>query len=444
VTDFRSPANPYHFFLCSLVVTLFALVVAACDVFQPSGATETVAGTPSLTAPTLEDTPVPTDESARTPTGPVILRLWVPPQFDPASSTLAGTVFQSRLDQFMAIHPELKIEVRVKAVEGSGGLLDALSTAGAAAPLALPDVVALPRPLLEAAALKGLIHPFTDSASSLDDPDWYAYARELGRLQNSTFGLPFAGDALVLVYHPGLISPPPSDWASLLKTNGPLVFPAADPQALFTLALYLSAGGSVQDEQGRPTLDVKILSQVLSLYQEAGQTSLMPYTLAQYETDNQVWTAYQDQQAWMAITWASRYLENGASASASRASLLPTSDGTPFTLATGWMWTLASPQPDRQVIGAQLAEFLSASDFLAEWSLSIGYLPTRANSTAMWSVSTLQSLADQIGRAASPIPSTDVLASLGVPLSQAVLQVLKQQSDPLTAAQEAADYLKNP
>jgi hypothetical protein len=81
---------------------------------------------------------------------------------------------------------------------------------------------------------------------------------------------------------------------------------------------------------------------------------------------------------------------------------------------------------------------------IAAWDLSIGYLPTRASSTAAWSDADLKNLADQVSRSAHPIPSTDVLSSLGVPLSHAVVQVLKQQNDPLTAAQEAANYLRNP
>jgi multiple sugar transport system substrate-binding protein len=444
VTSFRSTAFSRQVLFCCLILTLILLLVVGCSGQQRSGETPQVVGTPATVVPTMVITPVPATEPVGTPSGPVILRIWLPPQFDPASDTPAGILLQSRLDQFTAAHPEVKIEVRLKAVEGPGGLLEALSTAGAAAPLVLPDVVALPRPLLEAAALKGLIFPFSDQPSPLDDPDWYEYARELGRLQESTFGLPFAGDALVLVYQPGQVLSPPQDWANLLMTNGPLIFPAADPQALFTLALYQSAGGHIQDDLGRPVLEENILYLVLALYQDAGRASLMPYTLAQFDTDDQVWTAYQSEQASMVITWISRYIADGNTASASRAALLPTTDGVPFTLATGWMWALASTQPERQALGAQLAEFLSSGDFLAEWSLAIGYLPTRTSATMAWSDAEMQSLAGQVSRSAHSIPSTDVLSSLGTPLSQAVVQVLKQQSDPLTASQGAANYLKNP
>ena len=116
-------------------------------------------GTPATAVPTLATTPVPATEPVYTPSGPVILRIWLPPQFDPASGTPAGVLLQSRLDQFTAAHPEVKIEVRLKAEEGPGGLLEALSTAGAAAPLVLPDVVALPRPIVRSSRTQRVDSP---------------------------------------------------------------------------------------------------------------------------------------------------------------------------------------------------------------------------------------------------------------------------------------------
>jgi multiple sugar transport system substrate-binding protein len=444
VSVYRRTTTSRQLLLCCLILTLLLLLGVGCSGFLRSGETPQVVGTPETAVPTLDTTPVQTIEPSPTPSGPVILHIWLPPQFDPASGSAAGILLQSRLDQFTDTHLEVKIEVRLKAVEGPGGLLEALTTAGAAAPLVLPDVIALPRPLLEAAALKGLIHSYGDQPSPLDDPDWYDYARELGRLQDSTFGLPFAGDALALLYRSDQVPTPPQDWASLLATSGPLIFPAADPQALFTLALYQSAGGPVQDDLGRPMLEVNTLYKVLTFYQDAVRVNLMSYTLAQFDTDEQAWMAYQNGQALMAVTWISRYIAGRGPASAIRLELLPTSDGAPFTLATGWVWALASNQPERQALGAQLAEYLSSTDFLTDWSLSIGYLPTRPSSSAAWGDAELQSLLDQVSRSAHLAPSIDVLSSLGVPLSQAVVQVLKQQSDPLTAAQEAVDYLKSP
>ena len=179
--------------------------------------------------------------------------------------------------------------MRIKALDGAGGLLDSLTAASAAAPLALPDLIVLPRPLMEAAALKGLLHPLDGLAISLDNSDWYDFAIELSRLQDTSFGIPLAGDALLLTYRPGILPEPPKTWEEVLVSENPLIFSAADPQAATSLAFYMAAGGPVQDDQGRPALDETILAQLLVFFQTAEQNQVMPFWLTQYETFEQAW-----------------------------------------------------------------------------------------------------------------------------------------------------------
>jgi ABC-type glycerol-3-phosphate transport system substrate-binding protein len=338
------------------------------------------------------------------------LRIWLPAQFDPAGEGPAARLLQARLDEFTSRRPGVRLEVRLKATEGPGGLLDALTNARAAAPLALPDLVALPRPTLEAAALKGLVHSYDEFLPAAEDQDWYSYATQLGRLQESTFGLPFAGDALVLVYRTTSVDAPPASLAEALQKTGPLAFPAADPQALFTLSLYQAAGGPLWDEQERPTLEPATLAQVLTFYQQGAISELLPFWLTQYATDEQAWQAFESQQAEMAVTWASRYLQNMPADTA--AAPLPTPDGEPFTLATGWDWALASTNPERLALSVDLATFLTESPFLAEWNAAAGYLPPRPSALASWRSPSLQPLAAGLSESARLVPSAEVLTSL--------------------------------
>ena len=131
--------------------------------------------------------------------------------------------------------------------------------------------MALPRDLMETAALKGLLLPLDNLTTAVDDPDWYAYAASLARLQKNIYGLPFAGDALVQVYHPTMVAKPPATFQAVLEVGQPLVFPAAGDQPYFTLALYSASGGAVTDEQGRPYLSSLELTQVLTFYLSAEQ-----------------------------------------------------------------------------------------------------------------------------------------------------------------------------
>ena len=428
--------------LKSLALGLLLLALMGCSgVFPPRG-TQDALQTPSA-SPTLVPAPAFTQlpQGAVTPARPVTLQVWVPPEFDPASGTRAGNLLKARLEEFAARRPGVQVDVRVKAASGVGGLLDSLTTTSAVAPRALPDLIALPRPMLETAALKGLLHPFDGLTAAMEDLDWFEYARQLAHLQSSTFGLPFAGDALTLVYRPSAVGTPPADWNAAIKSAVPMVFAAADPQALLTLALYQAAGGPILDDQGRPTLDARILAEVLTFYQAAAKSGVLPEWVAQVQNEDQVWESLKQKRSDLAATWASRYLTESITDTA--LAPLPTQNGTPFTLATGWVWALVASQPERQGLSAQLAEFLTDSAFLSRWTEAAEVLPTRP-SALQTSSDASKLLQTQMLLSARPFPLADVVASLGPVLQQATLQVLKGQSDPQAAAQAAVKSLAGP
>jgi multiple sugar transport system substrate-binding protein len=426
-----------------LVMLILLAILTACAGNSPVGGTYSPLLTPTRAAfaPAAQAS-LPSATASPTPAGPVMLRLWLPPQFDPAADTEAGKLLQDRLDEFRKRRPGIELDVRVKSVYGPGGLLDALSAANAAAPQAVPDLIALPRDLLEAAALKGLLRPYNNITQVLDDPDWYEYARQLSSLQESVYGLPFAGDALALVYRTEIIPQPPADWSVTPENSQMLVFPAADPQALFTLALYQSNDGPVRDDQGRPKIETIALTEVLSYYLQAQLAGMMPEVLTQYQSDDQVWDAFQDRRTDMAVTWSSRFLSDPAEDRA--IAPVPTQDGDPYTLATGWVWALSAPESRGQQAAIELAEFLVEKEFLAKWTEAAGVLPTRPSSLARWDRAGSRSVIGGIAGSAHVLPPADILIGLGGPLWQATIDVLNGQTDPATAAQTASSSLTGP
>ncbi len=403
------------------------------------------ASTATPTAPAVRQTATfaPTSQATRsvtaTPSGPQTLVVWVPPQFDPANNTPAGDKLRARLSSFETENPGYKVQVRVKAVSGPGSLLESLTASSAAAPAALPSLVALQRSDLETAALKGLVFPLDGLTRTIDDADWYPYARQLALIQGSAFGLPFAGDGLLLLYRPAKLPNPPADWPGLLTANLPLAFPAADSQSLVTLLLYLSAGGQVKDSQGRPALQADPLTKVLKLFDEGARTSVFPNWLSQYQTDGQAWQAYREQRTQLLITWSSRYLADMPADTA--AAPLPSLGSQPMTLATGWVWAISDPIPERRAGAIRLAEYLVSSDFLAQWSSTAGYLPTRPSALTAWPNQGLRALLSPIALSAQIRPANDLLLALGPALQEATLQMLKQQGDPSQIAQAAAERL---
>jgi len=431
---------------CSQILSAVKSPFSSSQVTLPE-MTPTLSGASGLAETPVSETPTsqvipeivtPTPETL--PDQSQVLKVWLPPQFDSNSGKPAGDVLKAQLQAFVEEHPGIQIEVRIKALDGPGGLLDSLITASAAAPQALPDLVALSRPLLEKAALKGLIYSYDGLTTVLGQEDWYGYAREMAYLQQSTFGLPFAGDTLIFAYQPSEGIEPPQTWNRLLEYPGVLAFSASDPEALFTLAQYQSAGGKIQDEQGRPALDVEVLAKVLNVYINAVQAGRVSDRLSQFETQEQVWKVFQEGQFTMAVTWASLYLNARDTAVIQ----IPTPDNISYTLATGWTWAIASPQAEKRGLSAALAEFLVESDFLARWSETAGFLPPRASALELWQAEIPRSITRDVSASAHLIPSGDILSSLGPVLQQAVLQVLRQEKTPLEAAQVAVQSLGNP
>ena len=423
------------------VITL--LVLAGCSLVSSEEGISTEVTTPDLPTATLatqESTPAPIDE---TPTpGPITLTIWIPDVLDPKNNTQAGQILQDQLDEFNLRNPGVNVEIRIKAADGPGGLVDSLSTATTAAPLALPNLVALPYEAMQLSVRRGLLHPYDGLSTVMTDDDWYIYAQELAYFQNGIYGLPFAGDLQILAYRPEIIPEPPEDWATALSSGLPYAFPAADPRAIFTMTEYQANGGISQDEEGNPILIQDPLSEVLTFFQQAEEVNVMPFWLTQFQTDTQVWEAFEDARADMIVTWITQYLDYSDPNVAITSVITP--DGADLTLADGWVWALPTGNSEHHDISVDLAEFLVQSDFLSEWSEALGYLPPRPTAMRHWSNIQIKYQLDRISTSAHLIPPSDILESIGPALEQATVNVLKKQSDPLSASQTAVDSQSGP
>jgi len=386
-----------------------------------------------LLASLITPTPVPTKRPTSTP--PVtatetalvqpqvpLLRVWLPAQFDPAAENDSANLLEQRLAEFEAQHPGLQIEVRLKKMGEENDITNVLSLTSVAAPNALPDLILLSRPELEVAALKGLLHPIDGLSTSLEDPNWYSYAQQLAYIQNTGYGLPFAGDALVLVYYPELGTV--VSWDDVISSDGSLVFPAGNPQSLVGLSLYASAGGEVVDAQGLPTLEADVLTRVLTFFEDGLSKDVFPSSLANVTTEAQTLQIYRTGSAKKGIIWILNYrpLEDGT------VTPLPGLGEISFSYATGWVWALAGSNTENQQLAVELAEHLVADQFIGEWTRATGYLPTRPSS-----VEENERIMTAILESAHPIPSTTVLTVLGPLMQEAVTRVLNGEQPEVVA-----------
>jgi len=411
------------------LILLGLLFSAGCASLEPLLAS-LMTPTPVPTKRATSTPPVIATETAPAPAQVSLLRVWLPPQFDPAAENDPADLLEQRLAEFEAQHPGLQIEVRLKHSGGENEIINSLSLTSDAAPDALPDLILLSRPDLETAAMLGLLHPIDGLSAALEDPNWYNYAQELARIQNTGYGLPLAGDVMVLVYYPELGTI--VSWEDVLSSDGQFVFPAGNLQGLVGLSLYSSAGGEILDAQNMPTLNAEALTRVLTLVQEGASKDVFPASLANVVTDAQALQIYRTGGANKGVIWILDYRpsEDG------EITPLPGLTEIPFSYSTGWIWALAGSNPENQQLAVELAEYLVADEFVGEWTHGIGYLTTRP-STVEEGDRTLTAILES----AHPIPSRDVLTVLGPLMQEALTRVLNGEP-PEAVAGSVVEKLK--
>jgi len=413
------------------LLALFVFGISSCNLPDLANLLPSNSPTDLPDPAVVSPTPIPT----ATPNVPVLqsrtLIVWVPPQFDPKSGTTAGNLFLSRLDEFKSRRSQTEIQIRVKPLEGDYGLLESLRITGSAAPIIKPDLIALPRSIMEQAFREGLIMPLDDINGKFSDDEWFDYALDLARVEDSTTGIPFAGDLLTLAYKNDNEEYPPPDWESVLNSQKALAFPASDSRGLVTLALYQSLGGEFVDDTGSYMLSGDLMLEVLSYYQLAQAAGVMPYWLTQFETDQQAWQSYQDRQSTLALSWSSIIL--GSDSTNTSLAAIPTKEGKAFSYADGWVWCVIPSDLENESVALELANFLTAESYLSVWGIEAGYLPVQPSSLESWSEMPYYSTLQQLLPSAVLIPGNDLIAEFGPEMRDAVVSVLKDQVEPEAA-----------
>ncbi len=377
----------------------------------------------ATTTPTmvLSTTPVP----SQVPNSEDVLSIWLPPQFDPNNGTPAGDLLKAQLEKFSSDNPGISVNVRVKMETGSGGMLDSLTTASAAAPSILPGIVILSRSDLESAAQNGLLFPLEPADLEIDFEDLFPYARDMGKTREANYGVPFAGNALVLEFKPLQIGYPPMNWRDIFQQQAILAFPVADPKALIPLLLYQQVGGVISGEEEDVMLDEISLQRSFQIIADGTTANVFPYWLTEFTTFEQSQQALIDSSAAYAIVWSSQYLlekpDNLTIAS------LPVVENQTMTFADGWVLAFPQTSSERYTAHLKLAEYLIDPEFNKEWSEAAGVLPVSKTVLSSWSDQRLTNILNPIAESAHLIPSNNIINALGTLLSDASKGLIRKQ-----------------
>ena len=407
------------------------VLLVGCSSLAPLLATPTPAATQPATS-TPQATPTSTAPAAVE--GPRILRVWLPPRFDPGAGTPSANLLKARLQGFEDEHPGIRLEVRIKS---ETVILDAISVTSEAAPMSMPDLIALTHWDMQAAASAGFLHPIDGLTNILDEPDWYAFARELGQVRNTDYGIPFAGDILLSMYRPSVFETPPSTWNALFESGTYMVFPVSDPDALFPLSLYLSDGARIVNDQSAVVMDEATLVRVLTLYKQAIESGTLLPQIKDYQTDTQSIQYFIGGHADFAVIRASSDIQTRSGSYGPLHGL----NNDPYAVGDGWVWALAGSDLENQPLAVELASHLAESTFMSEWTLASGYLPTRPQALEGWQDEDLKASIGEALQYAHPLPSDEVLSVVSPLLQQALMRIFNGE-EPEAVARSVIEELE--
>ncbi len=429
-----------------------AMCLSACQLINPTegtGQDAVVEPTATVPAPTLEAAANPEDvtpvgEELVEDTGPLILTVWTSEKLAPSSETPGGQVLLEQLAAFDNAHPDIQVEMLVKRVSGPGGMLAYLRSAPPVAPGILPDLVLLDREALVQAANEELVVPIETLIDPAVVSELYPAAVDVGSVDGTLIGLPYVLEAEHVMYRTSIYKDPPVTFEAVLESPEPFVFPAGTIGKVnrTTLAQYLAAGGTLIDENGDPTLNEEALNAVLTFTAEAHQKGVIDPALFQLTDPSESGEMYLTRQTSLAVVTSTYYLHEIEALRGTSAASIPTQDGRPFTMVTGWSWCVSTTDLEHQTAAMALLNFMLNPINQGEYTQTAGWLPTQSRALTVWGDGNEYA---QFGEAllenAIMRPSTTTIGEAGVAIQQALEDVLLNEMLPAQATGKAVQSI---
>jgi ABC-type glycerol-3-phosphate transport system substrate-binding protein len=404
--------------------------ISPTPIVEPTGVPETPPdGTPTLTPP---------------PAGGNVLVVWTAPSHAPSLEIPGGQVLLDQLAAFDETHPDLQVEMLVKAPSGRGGTLAYLRSAPAVAPGILPDLVLLDRDTLVQAASEDLLVPL----GGLIDPtlleSLYPAAVDLGTVEGQLVGIAYTLQTQHVAYRETLFTDPPRSFTDLLESPVPFVFPVGTLGYVSRTILtqYMAAGGRLVDGGGQPVIDVDALTGVLTLVDDAHEAGVIDPVLFQMTDPDDSWVQYTGRLAALAVVTSTRYLAEQDAVRSTGLSWIPTPDGQPYALVNGWMWAITTRDPDRQAAALALLGSLMAPINQGAYAQAAGWLPSQPAALVVWGDDNRYAVfASSLLPAADMLPDADQQAASGAAIQDALENVLLNGVSPIQAANQAAQQV---
>ncbi|MBN1200920.1 MAG: extracellular solute-binding protein [Anaerolineae bacterium] len=370
---------------------------------------------------------------------PSTIRVWWPDALYPETSSTAETILASQFQGFTLTYSSYDLEVRRKRSTGLGGILATLRAAKPVAPGAIPDMTLMRRTDMITAANEGLIVPITDWVpTDIINDNLIPGARALGEIDGVLYGVPYALSLYHAVYRESVFTDPPLTFADVLDQQPVYLFPAGMEGGTLlnrtVLLQYRAAGGTVEDEDGNPTLDREALLAVLTFYEQAVTAGVFDDSLLAYSAPEDYLNDFITGEANMIMLDSITYLRHKDEVQNVGLMPLPTQDGTPVSALDGWMWVLTTHDPDRQEQTRTFISWMMRASQQSIYTEALGILPSQLRALETWDDTVYASFAQDLIPRSYVIRNTERSNSAAIALQNSLANVLKGMS-----AEDATD-----
>ncbi|GMQ77838.1 MAG: hypothetical protein BMS9Abin02_0329 [Anaerolineae bacterium] len=431
-----------------LAIILLIILSSGCSLIRGDENEIEPTPTPDLPTPVATPTLIPTADATEPAISkpPTDLNIWIIPELAPDAEDPGSQLLADQLSSFAASHPDLNLNIEVKATGGQGGTLNYLRTGRDVAPTILPDLIIIGSDQLSAAAAEELIFPIDSFLNQEMLDDLYSAAMSLSRVGELIYGYPYFLTNFQHVAYNSIVldAPLPETWDELVDMeDASFVFPAGGPDgAELALQFYLASGGQLADDANQPLLEVDPLTAALNYLSRGRNLGAIAPSSQNITTLSQAWEFYSNSIANIVQTEAPILLTERTAGDESTFSPIPGPTDSMYPLIKGWLWAVSTPDPVRQALAIELLSWLASGPNMGEWSSESGQLPSRKSAFDSWPAGDdyTDYLRSQLDFA-RPFPkgaSNTVMSAL----SEAVFDVISQTKSPRLAAEDAAALLE--
>ncbi len=362
---------------------LAPFLVAACAVLPAPAQTSIPATASPSPAPSATSTEIQAVEA--TPQGPETLTLWLPDVLVVATGDDTPDALSAQITAFSEANDNVNIEIRRKLVREVGGIMPTLQTATDVAPGVLPDLTLVRRADLLSAVADGLLEPMEGMISTAIVGDLFGAALDLGQVDGTLYGLPYALEIQHVIYNPSITPPPSPSLDAYLSGEVPFLLPVGSAGSLNTVFLtqYAAAVPRMMGERTL-TIDEETLLALFQYYEEAAAEGLLATDVTTYARPTDYRPVLSSGDYGSAVVTTPLYLELAANQPDLAVATIPTLDAEPATSLDGWMWVITSNNPTRQGLTREFLNWMLDTDRQGEYVRSLNLIPSQRTALRRW------------------------------------------------------------